>query len=310
MGSPTINHDLGSGNNAAAFAVAAKGGGFENPTGQPLSLRGEGSFTKYYLAITRDQYFAKKEAGFFQVPDNLKALRLQTVAIRPDVQEFLEFINYVGGPWGWPNRIDYQPDQKERLKDSFNRDDAKMWQFQAGGNDLRSGLNVTGFCLVRSINPNAPDKHTEGHKQGGLTKRTIERLFRERFGLPNGGPVLEIDKIGLHDDCTGYGLGPVYIGEIMENLFAQPKKKSAKPCVGVILDTRSTNHAGVLRFYQECGFSLLCSEELPSDLISLPDSSPRPLEKRFSVTIEDVLKRHASELPLPVASAAPTLTQH
>lgn len=272
--------------------------------GEPLTLAGQGHFTKYYLGITREEYQEKKKAGFFDVPADLKdVLRLQTVPVPATADEVMEFLNYVGAPWGWPNRVDYQPDRREKLEADLRRDDARLWQFLAGGKNLDDGLNVAGFCLVRSINLNAPDKHPEGHKKDGLTKKTVERLFRELNGKPNGGPVLEIDKIGIHDMYTGYGLGRVYLGQILGTLFNTSQKKGGKPCVGVILDTRSTNHAGVLKFYQDCGFSMLTQERRPSDLVSLPVVKPRPPEQRYSMSIEEVMRRHDSGA---AAGAAPT----
>lgn len=69
----------------------------------------------------------------------------------------------------------------------------------------------------------------------------------------------EIENFGLFLEHNGKGYGRTFMSLLLAELF-----KSADT---VRLETRSTNHPKVVNFYQDCGFHIVKTEQLPDDLI-------------------------------------------
>jgi len=68
---------------------------------------------------------------------------------------------------------------------------------------------------------------------------------------------IEIEKFGLYPEHTGKKYGRYFLPALFEKLFESHDS--------VYLNTRNTNHAGVVPFYESLGMHVFHSETLPDD---------------------------------------------
>lgn len=73
------------------------------------------------------------------------------------------------------------------------------------------------------------------------------------------GNVIEIENFGLFPEYTGQGLGPSFLAQVFDALMPDYDH--------IYLTTRSTNHKGVIPFYERMGMRILCREQMPDDLV-------------------------------------------
>lgn len=71
--------------------------------------------------------------------------------------------------------------------------------------------------------------------------------------------VIEIENFGLFPEYTGRRLGHSFLTLVFDELF--------KTYDNVYLTTRSTNHRGVISFYESMGMRVIYTEELACDLV-------------------------------------------
>lgn len=70
---------------------------------------------------------------------------------------------------------------------------------------------------------------------------------------------VEIYKVGLFPEYTGRQYGRYFLPAVFEELFRTNDN--------IYLNTRSTNHAGVIPFYNGLGMHVFAQETLPNDLL-------------------------------------------
>ena len=75
---------------------------------------------------------------------------------------------------------------------------------------------------------------------------------------------IEIYKIGLYPEHTNKGYGSKYLNMMLEILFNESNRDI------VYLNTRDTNHAGVINFYKVNGVDVFHTETLNSDIVRKP----------------------------------------
>lgn len=160
--------------------------------------------------------------------------------IAPTYEAFESRIKTYGGPWGWDRRPKY-----------FHQRSAIEGRLSAEGTKLLSLLKYNkeiGYSLI-----------TEARAS-----------LSEQFFRAADGKFAEVENIALAFNENGKGYGRYYLAEIFKDIF--------KDHDGIYLSSRSTNHNGVLRFYQKMGMTLLQVErDLPDDLITPPAPGEHPV---------------------------------
>lgn len=78
----------------------------------------------------------------------------------------------------------------------------------------------------------------------------------------NSQNVTEIENFGLFPEHNGKGWGKTFLPAMLKILFEQADT--------VYLSTRSSNHPKVVKFYEDCGMSVIGKEVLPDDLLPAP----------------------------------------
>ncbi len=74
--------------------------------------------------------------------------------------------------------------------------------------------------------------------------------------------VIEIENFGLFPEYTGKALGQSFLAQVFADLF--------ETFENVYLTTRSTNHKGVIPFYERMGMRVIYKEKMQDDLVKTP----------------------------------------
>lgn len=218
----------------------------------------DNTFTKYHLAISADDYFDLKDEGIYS---DLNAkinpdVRLSIAKIEdPTAEDFLYHLQRVGAKYGWDKRKKYQPENIATIQEMIEARKSDLFVFLADGQEV-------GFCMTAGIDKfRAPDRKRPYEK--GIEKSKAVNMFMRRQGMEEDHiEPIEIYKIGLHDEHTGQGYGNYFLSRIMDIMFRKKKYDM------IYLDTRDTNHKGVLKFYANNGVDVFHQETLPSDLVT------------------------------------------
>ena len=90
-------------------------------------------------------------------------------------------------------------------------------------------------------------------------------IYREDLTMEfNKKSVGEIENFGLFPEFNAKGYGKTFLPQVFKELF--------KTNDYIYLSSRSTNHKGVIPFYQKLGMKVLKTEELEDDLHAEPPS--------------------------------------
>lgn len=203
-------------------------------------------FTKQHLAISRGEYDQVFKSRNKYAYGRLKGYGISERHF-PTVEQFLEQVKKVGKKYGWDKRTDYLPENHEKIRSLLSKNDTRMFIFTKDEDEV-------GFCLTSAIDPE--------YQSQGRPKAEIINQFKSSRRLPSKDEAIEINKIGLYDEFTRQGHGNVYLAQMMHILF----EKTGYDIV--YLDTRDTNHKGVLSFYAKNGISVFFEEILDSDISS------------------------------------------
>jgi len=226
-------------------------------------------FIKSHLAAYRGdfEHGDQVKAAHRSNPD--RSLRV-TVMVDPTVDDFLYHLQRVGRPYGWDKRKKYQTENKEHLKTMIRDNETILYVFQKyTGKNTDSGersYESIGFCLVAGINEH---NKTRIHGQG-IKKQDAVDKYKKIKKIPSNAKPIEIYKFGLYDEFTGKGHGHYCLTKVMQELLMKRNYDI------VYLDTRDTNHAGVIPFYEGHQFDNFYSEQLSSDLVKESPSFPEP----------------------------------
>jgi ribosomal protein S18 acetylase RimI-like enzyme len=222
----------------------------------PMRSLSDPIFVKCHLAISRgeyDQIYKARNARAY-TNDSLGMVEV----IDPTSDQFLDHLRKVGHLYGWDRRQKYQPENCPALDAMMTKPETRLFIFKLKGQDV-------GFCLTAGIESDL--QQTQGH-----SKDEIINHFRIQRRLPANSRPIEILKIGLYDEFTGQGHGNAYLAKMLEILFDRGHYDI------VYLNTRDTNHQGVLRFYARNGIDVFFEESLPNDLV--PDN---PQSQQLSI---------------------------
>ena len=136
-----------------------------------------------------------------------------------------------------------------RYSDLFNRVGSPWdWHRRPLYQDLNERLNGARLFELRN------EAKTVGFALTNAN-RNLSKFFNDKA-------VTEIENFGLFPEHTGKNLGKVFLPMLFDRLFETADV--------VYLSTRSTNHPGVVKFYQDCGMRVLAREEKPNDLLPPP----------------------------------------
>lgn len=215
---------------------------------QPLKPLSEPRYTKWHLAISHgsfDQIFQKRLEKSLEKHPECRLIEIHG----PNLDDFLPRLKRVGENYGWHLRKSFQPDNYPNIARVLRSKDTSLFVFQINGEEA-------GFCLATNIN------HGIDPDPVGITEADAVERFKQQRQLPANSSAIEIHKIGLYDEFTNQDYGKVVLGQVLSVLFNRHNYDI------VYLNTRDTNHRGVVDFYRENGIDVYCDEILPNDLVS------------------------------------------
>lgn len=147
---------------------------------------------------------------------------------------FYPMLKRVGGPWGWDKRPKYLQEKRDEIEARLAEPDTRLFYLNADG-------QTVGYCLVTAY------RHDLRHAFNSAS----HNLSRDQ--------ICEIENVGLFPEHTGKGYGRTFLPLIFEELLKDHEI--------VYLSTRSTNHAGVVPFYQRLGMRVTDIENRLNDLV-------------------------------------------
>lgn len=195
-------------------------------------------FTKYHLAINKARF--KQYFSSEPVADCYEKTDCEFSIVRIPARygSFRFLLERVGRKWNWTRRPKYYG-QDSALRKRLSLPETKLYLLQ------HKEMTV-GYCLA--------SRTTEDPKSVP--------------GLKPSEKLIEIENFGLFPEHTGKKYGRTFLPMIFNCLFAEYET--------IYLSTRSTNHKGVVPFYQKMGMQLLHQEVLTSDLV--PEQQSETLE--------------------------------
>jgi ribosomal protein S18 acetylase RimI-like enzyme len=214
---------------------------------------------KYHLAITRAMHEANKAYGAYPEldPDTDLLLTVREIE-RPITFDDLKFIlERVGGPYGWHLRREYHdPESVENITTKLAAPESRQFVFfsgrkQVGGAIIANLQKGIGDIFRVSADPSLRHDITSGEIH--LTPEDANRT-------------MEIYKIGLFPEYTRKGMGPLFFPQLLDQLF------SDKNTEVVYLNTRSTNHNGVINFYRRLNMNVIHAQEVIDHVVSRQES--------------------------------------
>ncbi len=105
-------------------------------------------------------------------------------------------------------------------------------------------------------------------KDGQTVGYCLSNPFKSlTLGFNGAAKVTEIENFGMFPEFNGKGFGKAHLPMMFEELF--------KSCDMVYLTTRSSNHAKVVKFYQDCGMKILQQDLMADDLVPVPTAPER-----------------------------------
>lgn len=231
------------------------------------------TFVKSHLAISSGEYDQVHRIRNQRIIESNKSNLRMKELIDATADDFLYHLQHVGHIYGWDKRKKYQPENRAELDKTMMHEKTRLYEFLVNG-------EAAGFCLTTAI------EHDEKKIE------TIDR-FKQQRRLPANSTAIEIDKFGLYDEFTGKGYGDFFLAKMLKILLERDK-------YGIVyLDTRDTNHRGVLNFYSDHGIDVFFQEELANDLIEgTPQIHPRPEgEERNTIEINGDTPHHDENVP-------------
>jgi hypothetical protein len=226
--------------------------GISSDISKPAASLDRETYTLFHIALSRGAYehIAPKSKEKFNAAAMGAQLRMVQV-LEPTCDDFLHHLQRVGAKYGWDRRKKYQEANKPALEAMMQDSETKLYIFFVNN-------TPAGFCLVTAINDKPSLEQTE---RQGLSKNKVVNIFKSQKDLTLDTMAVEINKFGLYDEFTGKGYGDIFLEKVLNELFTQHK-------YGIVyLDTRDTNHKGVLKFYKDHHMKVFYEETLVTDLI-------------------------------------------
>ncbi|MBI1300062.1 MAG: GNAT family N-acetyltransferase [Alphaproteobacteria bacterium] len=156
---------------------------------------------------------------------------LTVVETEPSYERWRALVDRVGEPWGWNKRPVYHESNRVWLLQKLRSEGSRLFL-------LQKDQKTIGFCWAYAAN------------------------LKATFGFEDGDtPGAKIETYGLFEEETGKGHGRFFLPMIFRELFNAGAEN-------VFLESRSTNHPGVIPFYERMGMSVIdVDHDLEDDLI-------------------------------------------
>lgn len=211
-------------------------------------VKGDNSFLRYDLVITRGTHEENKATGVYPEADSWNELTIREEDC-PNFSDLKKILDTVGKPYGWDRRLEYN--KRASVLDIsavLARPESRRFSFWATG---RSGPVEVGGAIIANVEENV-DRivgKAESRSHLGMKPKDAKNW-------------MEIYKIGLFPEYTNKGWGKQFLPQVFEAMFDGPTHPAY-----VYLNTRSTNHGGVIKFYRDLNMHVIHAEGFPNDLI-------------------------------------------
>lgn len=219
-----------------------------------------GSFVKVHLAMTRTRHLANVENNVYPILDRdiMPDLSIRAEDA-PSYKDLQDLIKKVGKPYGWDRRAEYHnPESIKNITEKLEQPSSRRFSFWSGSKEV-------GGVIVANVEPNIrgifEKAISEGEEPIDINPEWAEKT-------------IEIYKIGLLPEHTNRGWGKHFVSKILTRLFNE-----VPPLEVVYLNTRSTNHSGVLSFYTGLKMDVIHARSYPDDLIEEPKEAKKPARK-------------------------------
>lgn len=257
---------------------------------------GSNNFERFDLVITRGMHEANKANGVYE--RNLPDLDIYKLEIRPEgvptYEDLKALLEKVGSKYGWDRRREFnESPSKEQVRKIIESEESRRFSFLVNGKEI-------GGVIIANVEP---------EKRLRDTFRRVSKLVPEYRDLTPevAANTLEIYKIGLEDKFTRMRLGKSFFGELLGTLFKDDDKAGwpGKTPDAVYLNTRNTNHEGVLRFYKGFNMNVINALTYPNDLLSKDEIEV--IESENGLKTAKNSQTNLMTSGMNVAAAAPTL---
>lgn len=210
-------------------------------------------YIKYHLAITRAMHEANKAHGVYPEldPDYDPALVVEDTS-PPTMDDLRLILEKVGGPYGWDRRREmHEPASLEHIETKLNESSARSYAFVCGTKPVGGAIIANVQKSVADIFRVSADPALRHDIPEGI--HLLSPLDAER--------TVEVYKIGLFPEFTRRGWGKHFFPQMLDKIFENPDVDV------VYLNTRNTNHGGVIKFYRDMSMNVIHAQEYPDDLI-------------------------------------------
>ncbi|GEM_PF-2061615 len=209
---------------------------------------GKTGFVRYDLAITKKMHQANILNCTYPVldPDLDPILRVEPESA-PNFKDLQDLVERVGRPYKWHLRQEYNERASVReITKELKQPTSKRFSFWSGKKEV-------GGAIIANIEPDVGRIFAKAHDE----KRPID------LDPSMADRSIEIYKIGLFPEYTKRGWGRYFLPDLLGKLFDD----ASKPEV-VYLNTRDSNHSGVIKFYTGFNMNVIHARSFPNDLIS------------------------------------------
>ncbi len=215
----------------------------------------EQTFIRYDLVIPKNTHALNLKQGDVYPHKELPSGLILADMGKPTFGDLQQLIADVGGPYGWDRRPEYHNIVEMKLViDALDQDISRRYEFIAEG-------KTVGGAILANVEP--PDR--------------LQRIFTHAgevatIGITKtmSGNTPEIYKIGLKPEYTNHGLGREFFPALLTRIFQGTPDKDGhiqKPDA-VYLNTRDSNHSGVIPFYTSFNMRVIHAITRQDDLLS------------------------------------------
>lgn len=242
------------------------------------------NFIESHLAITRETYERAKAEGLYAKPQSTDAPMEIKVHETLREEDLWKILLMVGAPYNWHLRDQYNnPVKLERILAAFDDPRARFVEFKVNG--VTVGGTVLANVQEREKVNNVRSLYRVHEDQ------SADNMAERNVTADDASSAGEIYKIGFIDgqswgqeNHTGKKFGPHFLPKVFELMMASPDTEvtsnitettteGVKTYKGlgygnVYLNTRDSNHGGVLRFYSRLRMGFLGGRTRANDLVS------------------------------------------
>ncbi len=214
----------------------------------------DGTHILYHFVMDRETHESNLRNGVYpaaldpEIDPALTIRREETVTF----SNLEDILHKVGGPYGWNRRREYHdPKSVAKITEQLNEPTSQRFTFFANNKSV-GGVIIANveqleplFDAVAKLNPASKLKAEDA-------KNTVE-----------------VYKIGLYPEHTDRGWGRHFFPKVLTELF--------KTAGRVYLNTRSTNHNGVVGFYTGQNMRIIHAQTQENDLLPRAEAMPSGL---------------------------------